>query len=98
MAADRVDQHGPLTHLELAAAVQHQDALTLGAVHGHKAHAGPADSLADRHRIRRVALPWRFISFFMNLSAADSSRALVAVDASISRSWSTPATGNAARR
>ena len=56
MAADRVDQHGPLSHQELATAVEHQDALTLGALHRHEAHAGPADRLADRRRVRRVIL------------------------------------------
>ena len=56
MTADGVDQHGPLTHQQLASPVQHQYSLALGALDRHEPHGRPGHRLADRFGITRVGL------------------------------------------
>src|ERR1019366_26873 len=58
VSADRVDQHGPLTHQQLAGSMQRQHALTLGALDRHEAHRRPGYRLADRFGVgSSVLLP-----------------------------------------
>ncbi len=56
VTADGVDQHGPLTHQQLASPVQHQYSLALGALDRHEPHGRPGHRLADRLGISGVVL------------------------------------------
>jgi hypothetical protein len=56
MAAQRIDQHGPLTDQQISRAVQHQNRLLLDALDRDKPHIWPHDCFADRFGIHCVVL------------------------------------------
>ena len=56
VAADGVDQHGPLAHQKLARPMQHQHALPLGTLDRHEPHGRPLHRLADRLGVGGVVL------------------------------------------
>jgi hypothetical protein len=53
MRAQRVDQHGALTNLQIARAMHHEHRLLIGVFHRHEAHGGARHRLADRFGVSR---------------------------------------------